>query len=484
MRGTALPTIRCCGFEIAAHMGYIACRLLRERSKGHAMVSVPTAAPPGAEAQLVRQVEAALRANDLARAEAACQRLLDLVPGHLDATAFLCGRALAAGAALRARRLAERAAAVHPDSGLPQFHLGCAWEAIGDRAQALAAFARAVELDPNQSLGWLRRAAIEWAQGRDEDALRSGHRGLEAASRDGVADHHERLPVADGECYRDAWRRVQAARAHALDEALQPLRRAHGAAAMARIQRAIDMHTGRIAQEWPHPQQRPAFLLLPGLEPRPWFEREEFPYLDSIERETDAIRAEMLAVLTERTDLKPYVDMPHDAPAARVWGDLIDNPRWSAYHFHRHGERIDAHHARCPRTSAALAALPLMHIPGHAPEAMFSVLSPRTRIPPHTGSINGRLICHLPLVVPPNCGALACADQPRPWVEGRCFVFDDSIKHEAWNDSDQTRVVLIFDLWNPQLTPAEREGLALVVEHITILNRRWNGSDGPRERSL
>ena len=240
---------------------------------------------------------------------------------------------------------------------------------------------------------------------------------------------------------------------------LDALRRAHGAAAMARIQRAIDMHTGRIAQEWPHPQQRPAFLLLPGLEPRPWFEREEFPYLDSIERETDAIRAEMLAVLTERTDLKPYVDMPHDAPAARVWGDLIDNPRWSAYHFHRHGERIDAHHARCPRTSAALAALPLMHIPGHAPEAMFSVLSPRTRIPPHTGSINGRLICHLPLVVPPNCGALACADQPRPWVEGRCFVFDDSIKHEAWNDSDQTRVVLIFDLWNPQLTPADEKKL-------------------------
>ena len=96
----------------------------------------------------------------------------------------------------------------------------------------------------------------------------------------------------------------------------------------------------------------------------------------------------------------------------------------------------------------------------------------------------GARILRTALLTSPLAALLACADQPRPWVEGRCFVFDDSIKHEAWNDSDQTRVVLIFDLWNPQLTPAEREGLALVVEHITILNRRWNGSDGPRERSL
>ena len=66
------------GFEIAAHMGYIACRLLRERSKGHAMVSVPTAAPPGAEAQLVRQVEAALRASCDAAEKLVADRLWPL----------------------------------------------------------------------------------------------------------------------------------------------------------------------------------------------------------------------------------------------------------------------------------------------------------------------------------------------------------------------------------------------------------------------
>jgi aspartate beta-hydroxylase len=426
------------------------------------------------EAELVAQVQVALERGDLGRAELLCQQLLDVAPGHLDATAFLCARAMASGAVSRA----------HPQSGKPPYHLGCALEALGERGRALEAFARATALEPKESPAWLRRSALEHALGQAEESLRSGHAGLEAATRDGVAENVERLPADLRACYLETWQHVQGARAAALDAALEPLRRKWGVAALTRIQRAIDMHTGRVAQEWPHPQQRPAFLLLPGLEPRPWFERDEFPFLESIERETDAIRSEMLAVLTERDDLKPYVDMPHDAPAARIWGDLIDDPRWSAYHFHRHGERIDAHHARCPRTSAALAALPLMRIPGHAPEAMFSVLSPRTRIPPHTGSINGRLIVHLPLVVPKDCGALACADEPRPWVEGRCFVFDDSIKHEAWNDSDQTRVVLIFDVWNPQLTSAEREGLALVIEHITLLNRRWSGKDGDRERKL
>ena len=36
-------------------------------------------------------------------------------------------------------------------------------------------------------------------------------------------------------------------------------------------------------------------------------------------------------------------------------------------------------------------------------------------------------------------------------------MFDDTIEHEAWNDSVETRVILIFDVWNPFLSEAERE---------------------------
>jgi aspartyl/asparaginyl beta-hydroxylase (cupin superfamily) len=94
---------------------------------------------------------------------------------------------------------------------------------------------------------------------------------------------------------------------------------------------------------------------------------------------------------------------------------------------------------------------------------MFSLLAPHTRIPPHTGVANTRLVCHLPLIVPPNCG-FRCGATTREWRVGEAFVFDDTIEHEAWNDSDELRVVLIIDLWQPSLTPDERIGITSVIE--------------------
>jgi aspartyl/asparaginyl beta-hydroxylase (cupin superfamily) len=101
-------------------------------------------------------------------------------------------------------------------------------------------------------------------------------------------------------------------------------------------------------------------------------------------------------------------------------------------------------------------------VPGASPNAMFSLLAPRTRIPPHTGVANTRLVCHLPLIVPADCG-FRCGATIREWRVGESFVFDDTIEHEAWNDSDELRVVLIIDLWAPALGPREREAVAAVI---------------------
>ena len=116
---------------------------------------------------------------------------------------------------------------------------------------------------------------------------------------------------------------------------------------------------------------------------------------------------------------------------------------------------IPAAAARCPATAAALAHVPQAELPGRAPTAFFSILKPRTRIPPHTGVSNTRTIVHLPLIVPPGCG-FRVGGETREWVEGQAFAFDDTIEHEAWNDSDEARVVLILDVWNPYLTAVER----------------------------
>ena len=95
-------------------------------------------------------------------------------------------------------------------------------------------------------------------------------------------------------------------------------------------------------------------------------------------------------------------------------------------------------------------------IDGLCPNALFSALAAHTHIPPHNGETNSRLVAHLPLIVPKNCTYRVGFEQ-RKWEVGKCLVFDDTIEHEAHNDSDELRVVLIFDLWNPLLTGTEKK---------------------------
>ena len=101
----------------------------------------------------------------------------------------------------------------------------------------------------------------------------------------------------------------------------------------------------------------------------------------------------------------------------------------------------------------------------HAPEVLFSVFTAGTHLLPHRGVTNTRVVGHLPLLVPDDC-ALSVGGEIHVWQEGRVVVFDDTYEHEAWNRSPEMRVVLIFDLWNPFLTEAEREAVTDVVAAI------------------
>ena len=92
----------------------------------------------------------------------------------------------------------------------------------------------------------------------------------------------------------------------------------------------------------------------------------------------------------------------------------------------------------CPETTRLISAIP------NLVSASFSSLAPGTHIEPHTGYPDGLLRCHLGLTIPNNCG-IRVGDDIRTWQEGKCMVFDDTFEHEAWNQSDQTRVVLLLD---------------------------------------
>jgi aspartyl/asparaginyl beta-hydroxylase (cupin superfamily)/Tfp pilus assembly protein PilF len=212
---------------------------------------------------------------------------------------------------------------------------------------------------------------------------------------------------------------------------------------------------------------QPTLMHFPKLAAIEFFERRDFPWLGAFEDATAAMRAELLAVLADPAsdaEIVPYVDYPSTTPLDQ-WRELNRSRQWSAYYLLKDGVKIEKHLARCPRTAALLAAAPLADVPGQAPTAFFSMLQPHTRIPPHTGVTNTRLVVHVPLVLPAGC-RFRVGSETREWELGKAWIFDDTIEHEAWNDSDEPRYILIIDVWNPLLTEAEKEWVRIATAAI------------------
>lgn len=210
--------------------------------------------------------------------------------------------------------------------------------------------------------------------------------------------------------------------------------------------------------------QQPKHFYFPGLPQTQFYDRAQFPWLDAVEAATDAIRAELLEVMKDHAAFTPYLESRADRPFQDVHG-MLDNPDWSAFYLWKNGEPVADNIARCPNTMAALAGAPLARIKGRTPSVLFSLLRPGAVIPPHHGFVNTRLICHLPLIVPDGC-AFRVGNDTRPWREGKAWLFDDTIEHEAWNRSSETRVILLFDVWRPELSDEERALVATMFEAI------------------
>jgi hypothetical protein len=241
--------------------------------------------------------------------------------------------------------------------------------------------------------------------------------------------------------------------------------------ASARFAEAIDLLLGRA----PVQDSRPSQFLFPGLAAIPFHDRAAFPWLAGLEAAAPAIRAELLPQV-EGPAFAPYVEA--DAVKPGAGGALVGDAAWSALYLVRDGAPT-AHAARFPAAMAALEGVPLCDVPGRTPNILFSRLAPGARIPPHHGFVNTRLIAHLGLVVPPECW-LRVGNYRRAWREGEAWVFDDTIEHEAWNGSDQTRIILLFDVWRPELSDAERAALRAMFAAIDVLSGQaraggWGG---------
>jgi aspartyl/asparaginyl beta-hydroxylase (cupin superfamily) len=237
---------------------------------------------------------------------------------------------------------------------------------------------------------------------------------------------------------------VEAGVASQLAAADEPARR--------RFQACLDREFGRRAIY----RNECSGLHYPFLPADEFFDRTHFPWMAGLEAKTALIRDEFLAMVSANGGtVRPYVRQDAGTPDNK-WTALDGSLDWGAAFLWEYGVRNESVCAACPQTVAALEALPRADIPGRAPSAFFSILKPHSRIPPHTGVTNSRAIIHLPLIVPPGCG-FRVGGESRAWEEGVAFAFDDTIEHEAWNDSDHVRVVLIFDVWNPHLSLEEQQ---------------------------
>jgi len=373
---------------------------------------------------------------------------------------------LTSGDPLGAHALLEKVVAAAPRHVAYWLSLAAAQRMLGRHAEELATLERALEIDPTHLVVLLQKAALLDLTGKPRSAAAVYTHALHSLAPD------TGLPPAVEAHVRHARKRVRedAARLAALIESrLDGLGLDAAEGSRARFDRCLDRLLGRRRIYLPEP----TFMLFPYLRNYEFFDRERFPWLATLEAATDSIREELLGVLsTDPTGVEPYIAF-HEGMPLRQWKELNHSRRWGAYFLWNQGRPVEAHLARCPRTVATLAAAPQVNIPGRAPTAFFSILDAHTSIPPHSGITNVRLTVHLPLIVPGGCRFRVGGDT-REWRVGAAWVFDDTIEHEAWNDSDEPRAILIFDVWNPELTAVERD----LVREATDVLAQYYESEG------
>lgn len=408
--------------------------------------------------QLIEQAEQHLTQGNALSALSLFRQAIHAAPSHPYANTRLAELLIEYEQHAEAATLLERA--LESDQRYSPAHLLLGRLAVlqGQAEQALKSFDTAIRHDNGawgarmekarllESLGRVREASLCWAE-----AVRSMPAQLrESPQMQGLVDHARSVVTSNLADLRDSlWSRVG------------ELMREEPASRVERLGHALDILTGR--REFV--TANPLFLPIPRLPAIPFFNREDFPWVPHVEAATQDIRRELEGVMAvDHEGFTPYVKTRQGSSSGQ-FAALDDQSAWSAYFLWKHGERIDAHCAACPVTAATVQAAPLPRIRARAPAVFFSRLDPGVHIPPHNGATNARLTVHLPLIVPAGC-AFRVGDETREWHEGELLIFDDTILHEAWNGSDQQRVVMIFDVWHPMLSELERELVTRTVEGL------------------
>ena len=360
-------------------------------------------------------------------------------------------QALQAGRAGEARRSFEAITQSGRANAQIWLLLAVACRKDADAAAEEAALDRLIALEPRAVRGLIMKGDCRAQAGDDRAALLHYEIALRIAADQGLPEDL-RAEMRRAE----AWIAAQKERIVARREAALVDRGWPAEKRSARFQQSIDILAGRkriFVQE-------PTGYYFPELPQIQFYDPAQFDWVPAVEAAAARIKGELTALLADGLEgFRPYIQSATNQPRAGD-SELVDNRDWSALFLCENGKRSDDIIARCPVAWDAVQAAPLPHIV-NSPTVMFSLLRPGARITPHTGTHNARLTCHLPLIVPPGC-RFRVGNDVREWQEGKMMIFDDTIEHEAWNDSREDRFVMIFDIWRPELSAQEREEVAAV----------------------
>ncbi|MGA7157363.1 MAG: aspartyl/asparaginyl beta-hydroxylase domain-containing protein [Acidobacteriaceae bacterium] len=215
---------------------------------------------------------------------------------------------------------------------------------------------------------------------------------------------------------------------------------------------------------------KPKHNFYPGLRKQPAYAAEQFELANALSSSFERISVEFRSI-------RPQEGFQNEIEKIGRTGN------WTIFPLYELGRRNDENCSRCPVTASLVEKYGATQSISSA--VYFSILAPGTHISAHTGPTNMRLRCHLGIEIPKNC-RLRVDQETITWRKGKCIIFDDSFLHEVWNDSDRRRVVLIVDLWHPDLSPREVElieGLnRYAFAHGTEMSGYWQKNEQAREQ--
>ena len=221
-------------------------------------------------------------------------------------------------------------------------------------------------------------------------------------------------------------------------------------AAPASLKRSALLRTTREAQ-----RPSPSLFFLPGLTSKPFWNVIDFRWYSRLASSIPSILSEYEAIKVSRpSDYGSEEDHKlHEGSWA--WHSLVTKGK----------VRGDAA-LLCPQTSEFLFSNVGEDLLTDVPfsYAFFSTLNAGASISSHHGPCNIRLRCHVPLIVPEqtdvNKLGMTVGGKTVRWELGKPLLFDDTYEHEVWNKSSKERVVLLFDIWHPDLSREERESIS------------------------